>query len=104
MTLSIISPVHVWKKVVAPFAVAKELFQEDWAFEPPVPKQFCIEGSDNDWIKTQFADFASLLPALFQKMAPMFRSRIFRCGAIIQLFLITGPGDPVIFHAGEFSV
>ena len=46
---------------------------------------------------------ASLLPALFQKVARMFRRRIFRCGAIIQLFLITGPGDPMIFHAGEFS-
>src|SRR4029077_5019765 len=44
---------------------ANELFQENWSFEPPVPKQFGIERSDNDWVETDFADFANLLMDLF---------------------------------------
>ena len=68
-----------------------------------MPKQFCIEWSDNNWVETQFADFANLLPALFQKVTGVFRRGIFCRRAIIQLFFITASCDPVILHAGEFS-
>src|SRR6266446_299039 len=91
------------RKIALACRLANELLEKIWSFAPPVPKQFGIEGSDNNWLKTQFADSANLLPALFQKVLRMFLRRIFRCGAIIQLFLITAPGDPMIFHAGEFS-
>ena len=80
-----------------------KFFKEAGSFKPPMPKQFGIEWSYNDWIESQFADFANLLAALFQKVTGMFRRRIFRRHAVIQLFLITASGDPMIFHAGEFS-
>src|SRR5438128_1671799 len=83
--------------------VADELFQEDWSFEPPVPKQFRIERSDNNRVETEFADFANLLAALFEKVNRMFCCRLFCCRPVIQLFVITASGDPMIFHAGEFS-
>src|ERR1700686_5146314 len=77
------------RKIALACNSANELFQETWAFAPPVAKQFSIEGSDNNWLKTQFADFANLLSPLYQKVLRMFRRRIFRCRPIIQLFLIT---------------
>ena len=83
--------------------VANELFQENWSFEPPVPKQFRIERSDNDRVETDFADFANLLTALFQKVNCMLCCRIFGCRSVIQLFLIAASGDPMVFYAGEFS-
>src|SRR5512140_825133 len=83
--------------------VANELFQEHWSFEPPVPKQFRIERSDNDRIETDFADFANLLMALFQKMNCMLCCRIFGCRSVIQLFFSAASGDPMVFYAGEFS-
>src|SRR4029450_4164534 len=83
--------------------VANELFQEHWSFEPPVPKQFRIERSDNDRIETDFADFANLLMALFQKVNCMLCCRIFGCRSVIQLFLIATSSDPMVFYAGEFS-
>ena len=48
-----------------------------------MPKQFRIERSYNNWTKSQFADFANLLAALFQKVSRMFRRCIFRRRAII---------------------
>ena len=63
--------------------LADEFLQENWSFEPPMPKQFRIERSYNNWIKSQFADFANLLAALFQKVSRMFRRCIFRRRAII---------------------
>src|SRR4029077_16870689 len=63
--------------------VANELFQEHWSFEPPVPKQFRIERSDIDRIETDFADFAHLLMALFQKVNCMSCCRIFGCCSVI---------------------
>src|SRR5215471_11050079 len=80
-----------------------ELFQEDWSFEPPVPKQFRIERSDNNRVETDFADFANLLAALFEKLNRMFCRRLFGRRPVIQLFIITASGNPMIFHAGEFS-
>src|SRR5262245_27896216 len=84
-------------------SVANELFQENWSFEPPVTKQFGIERSDNDRFEAEFADFANLLTALFQKLIRMLCCRIFRCRSVIQLFIIARAGDPIVFHAGEFS-
>src|SRR5580765_6852068 len=46
-------------------SVANELFQENWSFEPPVPKQFRVERRDDDRVETDFADFANLLMDLF---------------------------------------
>jgi len=66
-----------------------KLLKEAGPFEPPMPTQFGIERSYNNWIESQFADFANLLAALFQKVTRMFRRCIFRCRPIIQLFLIT---------------
>src|SRR6266481_78852 len=83
--------------------VANELFQENWSFKPPVPEQFRIERSDNDRVETDFADFANLLMALFQKVNCMSRCHVFGCRSVIQLFLITASGDPMIFYTGEFS-
>src|ERR671918_2114742 len=82
--------------------VANELFQKNWPFEPPVPKQFRIERSDNDRLETDFADFANLLAALFQKVNCMLCCRIFGCRSVIQLFLVAASGDPMVFYAGEF--
>src|SRR6266571_5273464 len=83
--------------------LTNKFFKETWAFEPPVPEEFCIERNDNNWVETQFADFTNLLAVLFEKVTRMFGCRIFRRRAIIQLFLITVSGDPVILHAGKFS-
>src|SRR5215216_1202140 len=83
--------------------VANELFQKNWSFEPPVPKQFRIEWGDNDRVETDFTDFANLLTALVQKVNCMFCCRIFGCRSVIQLFLIAASGDPMVFHAREFS-
>src|SRR6516162_2020356 len=83
--------------------VANELFQENWSFEPPVPKQFRIERSDNDRLETHFADFANLLMALFQKMNCMLSCRVFGRRSVIKLFLIAASGDSMIFYAREFS-
>src|SRR5262245_18203193 len=66
-----------------------ELFQEDWSFEPPVPKQFRIERSDNNRIKPEFTDFANLLAALFQKVDRMLCCRLFGRRPMIKLFVIT---------------
>src|ERR1700751_408103 len=83
--------------------MANKLFQKNRSFEPPVPKQFRIERSDNVGLKTEFADFANLLAALFQKMNCVSCCRILGCPSIIHLFLITASGNPVVFYAGEFS-
>src|SRR5438093_13587527 len=62
-----------------------------------------MKWSDNNRIETKFANFADLLPALFQEMRRMFRGRVFGRRAIIQLFLVPTSGNPVIFHTGKFS-
>src|SRR6476620_6886699 len=80
--------------------VANELFQENWSFEPPVPKQFRVERRDDDRVET---DFANLLTALFQKVNCMLCCRIFGCRSVIQLFLIAASGDPMVFYSREFS-
>src|SRR5262249_44113342 len=82
--------------------VADELFQENWSLEPPVPKQFRIERSDNERVETDFADFANLLMALFQKVNCMLCCCIFGCRSVIQLFLIAASSDPMVFYAGKF--
>src|SRR5215475_2256564 len=56
--------------------------------------------SDNDRIEAEFADFANLLTALFQKLIRMLCCRNFGCRSVIQLFLIAGAGDPMVLHAG----
>src|SRR6478672_5237783 len=63
--------------------VANELFQENWSFEPPVPKQFRIERSDNYRVETDFADFLNLLTALFQKVSCVLCGRVFGCRSVI---------------------
>src|SRR5262245_52983922 len=83
--------------------VSNELFQENWSFKPPMAEQFRIERSDNDGIETNFADFAGLLIALFQKLNCMLCCLIFGCRSVIELFLIAGVGDSVVLDAGELS-
>src|SRR5215470_12089849 len=83
--------------------VANELFQKDWSFEPPVPKQLRVERRNNDRVETDVSDFTNLLTALLQKVNCMLCCRIFGRRSVIQLFLITAPGDPMVFYAGEFS-
>src|SRR5436309_11650650 len=83
--------------------VANELFQENWSFEPPMPEHFRIERSDNDRVKTEFADFSNLLTALSEKMNRMFGGRVFGCHSVIQLFVVALSSDAVIFDAGKFS-
>jgi len=94
---------HCEPKLPFVCCVTNELFQENWSFEPPVPKQFRIERSDNDRLETDFADFLNMLTALFQKVNCMLCCRVFGCRSVIQLFLIAAAGDSMIFHAREFS-
>src|SRR5262249_34048624 len=63
--------------------VTNAFFQENWSFEPPVPKQFGIERSNDNRVETDFADFANLLTALFQKVNCVLCCRIFGCPSII---------------------
>src|SRR6478672_9317311 len=94
---------HCEPKLLFVCCVTNELFQENCSFEPPVPKQFSIERSDNDRLETDFADFLNLLTALFQKVNCMLCCRGFGCRSVIQLFLSSASGDPMIFYTGEFS-
>src|SRR5882724_1049404 len=68
-----------------------------------MPKQFCIKWGHDNRVETEIADFANLLPSLFQKVTRVMRRSTFRRGAIIQLFVIPGSGDPVVLHTREFS-
>src|SRR5947207_4318463 len=96
-----------WRRQAKLFLIesgfSNEELEKARPFEPPMPKQFRVEGDHDDWIGIERARAAKLRRALFEKMVRMFVDGSFRCGAIVQFFFLTAIGDAVVFDAGKFA-
>src|SRR5438309_9446996 len=62
-------------------------------FEPPMPKQFRVEGDRGDWIGIERARAAKLRRALCEKMVRMFVDGSFRVGGVVRLFFRAAIGS-----------
>src|SRR4030095_16313410 len=83
-------------------SLANQEFKKMGAFEPPVAETCGIERNEYNRIDPCISDFTDLTPAFLEKMKGLRLGDTSCSDWIVQLLLIIGPGDTVIFYAGKF--
>src|ERR1700720_4568205 len=91
------------KVVLIERGFADEQFEKPRSFEPPMPKQLRVKGSDNDWIAIDGRKLPNLQSALFEEMLRVGVGCFFGRSSIVQILFTFTAGDAVIFHAGKFA-